>query len=173
MKKLLIIFSCVSILGALTSCGVIVKSKANKYLTEDMGAIPPDFGKNASTTLFITHHGSYNRYMKRNVEKIYQGAYEFATTEQYLSDERFQDIDKYRFVFDFNYIPTVAMGSVIETPLGPEQNTWIGKVKKFRILDRKENKEYVSKMTSGYWSKLQKVYLKKLNEKIQSEQVNP
>lgn len=145
----------------LTSCGAIVKSKANKYLTEEKGAIPPEFGKENTTVLFVTHHRSYNKYLKKNVKKIFKGDYEFIREGEY-GLEKYDDKNKYRFVFDYNYISYDYTNQSLETKYG--------KVKKFNILDRKTDKRFVSKMTSSYWSKLQKVYLKKLNEKLITEQ---
>ncbi|WP_428741882.1 hypothetical protein [Tenacibaculum sp.] len=155
----------------LVSCGAIVKSKANTYITEEKGAIPPDFGKQNSTVLFVTHHRSYNKYLKKNVKNIYKGNYKFVTEDELENDTEYQDITTYRYVFDYNYVSaghttttnTVQSGdfSTTTTRLRPA----LYNVKKFMVLDRKTQKTYYCKMTSSYWSKLQKVYLKKLNEK--------
>ena len=159
--SLLITTSIISLL-LLSSCGAIVKSKANKYLTEENGAIPPEFGNENTTVLFLTHHRAYNKYLKRNVEKIYEGDYELITGEEFESNHKYQDIDKYRFVFDYDYI---VYDYTMYDYTNQSLKVKYGKVKKFNVLDRKIDKRFVSKMTSGYWSKLQKVYLKNLNEK--------
>ncbi|WP_281990086.1 hypothetical protein [Aquimarina aggregata] len=147
----------------LSSCGAITKSVANKKLTEEKGAIPVEFGKDDTTTMiFITHHRSYNKYLKKNVKKIYKGKYEFVTESEFLEDEKYKNTDIYRFIFDYNYQSAGYNYS--------KQRDYLYSVKKFSILDRKTEKLYKSPMTSSYWSKLQKVYLQKLNEKLISEQ---
>ncbi len=145
-------------LALFTSCGAIVKGKANKYLTEEKGAIPPEFGKENTTLLFITHKRSYNKYLKKNVKKRFKGNYEIISSNELNANDKYQDIIKYRYVFDYDY----RSYSYTKSDLSPGT----GQVKKFYILDRKNNKRFASKMTSSYWSKLQKVYLKKLNEKL-------
>ncbi|GAA3507966.1 hypothetical protein GCM10022393_17580 [Aquimarina addita] len=163
-NNLFLIFSILT-LTLLTSCGAIVKSKGNKYLTEEKGAIPPEFGKEKNTLLFITHHSSYNKYLKKNTRKIYKGDYELVSEDEFKTNDKYEDLNKYRFVFDYNYIsPGYDVVRADGSTRAPLYN-----VKKFRILDRKENKEYVSKITSSFWSKLQKVYLKKLNAKLMAE----
>lgn len=166
LKNYFLIAFSILISTLLSSCGAIVKSQGNKYLTEERGAIPPEFGKENTTLLFITHHRSYNKYLKRNTKKIYQGEYELISEDEFKSNTKYQDKNKYRFVFDYNYkSPGYDVIRADGSTRAPLYN-----VKKFRIFDRKEKKEYVSKITSSFWSKLQKVYLKKLNEKIISQQ---
>lgn len=165
LKNNLFLIVSVLTLTLLTSCGAIVKSKGSNYLTEEKGAIPPEFGKENNTLLFITHHRSYNKYLKKNTKKIYKGNYELVSENEFRTNDKYKDLNKYRFVFDYNYVSPGGTITKIDGTIGtPHYN-----VKKFRILDRKENKEYVSKITSSYWSKLQKVYLKKLNEKLMTE----
>ncbi len=165
-SKFYFLLATVLMLSMLSSCGAIVKSKANKYLTEEEGAIPPDFGKENTTLLFITHRNSYNKYLKKNTRKIYQGDYELISKKEFESNSKYEDISKYRFVFDYS---AVSPGYTVIRGDGSMRDP-LYDVKKFRILDRKSEKEYVSKMTSSFWSKLQKVYLKNLNEKLLSEQ---
>ncbi|MEW4923103.1 hypothetical protein [Algibacter sp. 2305UL17-15] len=154
------------------SCGVIVKSKANSYITEEKGAIPPEFGKQNSTVLFVTHHRSYNKYLKKNVVKIYKGNYEFVSIDELNSNDTYKDLSKYRYVFDYNYQSAgdqiirnnVTNGDFSTTSLSFRPALY--NVKKFMIIDRQEQQLYYCKLTSSYWSKLQKVYLKKMNEKL-------
>ena len=166
LKTYLLLIISVLMLTFLTSCGAIARSKGNKYLTEQKGAIPPEFGQENTTLLFITHHGSYNKYLKKNTRKIYNGDYELVSENEFKTNDKYKDLKKYRFVFDYNY--TSPGYDVIRAD--GSMRAALYNVKKFRILDRKENKEYVSKITSSFWSKLQKVYLKKLNEKLATEQ---
>ena len=158
-----------------TSCGAIVTSKANTYITEEKGAIPPDFGKQDDTVLFVTHHRSYNKYLKKNVKKIYKGNYKFVSEDELINDSEYKDINAYRYVFDYNYqsagdqiITNTTASGTTSTRIRPA----LYNVKKFMIIDRKAAQIYYCKMTSSYWSKLQKVYLKKLNEKIAIENIN-
>tara|TARA_R110002050_G_scaffold299255_1_gene464323 strand:+ start:731 stop:1378 length:648 start_codon:yes stop_codon:yes gene_type:complete len=157
LKNILFLIISISTLTLLTSCGAISKSKANEYLTEEKGAIPPEFGQDNTTILFITHRRSYNKYLKKNVKKIYKGKYEFISEEELLSDSKYKDINEYRYIFNFDYTSYDYMSSN-----GYSKN---GRVRKFYILDRRNNERFASKMTSSYWSKVQKVYLEKLNEK--------
>lgn len=176
-KSLFFLVGLVMMFGFFTSCGAIVKSKANQYITEEKGAIPPEFGKQNATVLFVTHHRSYNKYLKKNVKKIYKGDYRFVTEEEFKNEDAYNDVMTYRYVFDYNYqfpgnniiTKTTTSGdfSTTSTRIRPA----LYHVKKFMITDRKTQQIYSCKMTSSYWSKLQKVYLKKLNEKILKEQI--
>ncbi|WP_397363293.1 hypothetical protein [Olleya sp. R77988] len=157
LKQYFLTIISVTLLTLMSSCGAIVKGQANKHITEEKGAIPPQFGQDKTTVLFLLHHKSYNKYLKKNVKKIYNGKHLFITPEQLASNSKYQDTESYRFVFDYDYITYDYVNNDLETKYG--------KVKKFNVLDRKDDKRYVAKMTSGLWSKLQKVYLKKLNEK--------
>ncbi len=159
LKNNLLLIISILTLTLLSSCGAIVKSKANNNLTEEKGAIPPEFGNKNTTMLFISHHRSYNKYLKKNVKKIYKGNSEIISTEELNSNTEYRNTEKYRYIFDYDYKSysyTKSDGSFGN-----------GQVKKFYVLDRKNEKKYKSPMTSGYWSKLQKVYLKKLNEKLE------
>ncbi|MFC5045395.1 hypothetical protein ACFSTE_17795 [Aquimarina hainanensis] len=145
-----------------TSCGAIIKLKGNKYLTEERGAIPPEFGNANNILLFITHHRSYNRYLKRNVKKKFTGTYEFVSEKEFTTNDKYKDIDTYRFIFDYSYRPVGYNHA--------KERNYLYSVKRFSILDRKTQKIYKSRITSSFWSKLQKVYLKKLNEKMIQQQ---
>lgn len=142
----------------LSSCGAIAKLKANSNLTEEKGAIPPEFGNENTTLLFISHHRSYNKYLKKNVKKLYKGPSEIISTQELNSNDKYQNIEKYRYIFNYT--------DRSYTYTRYNLSTGTGNVKKFYILDRKNEKKYESPITSSYWSKLQKVYLKKLNEKL-------
>lgn len=155
-----------------TSCGVIVKSKANNYITLENKAIPPEFGKQNDTLLFITHHRSYNKYLIRNVKKIYKGNYKFITEDDLKNTIDYKNVDVYRFVFDYNYEPsgdyiiTNTFANSNFNSATPRIRPALYNLKRFKILDRKSQKIYYCKMTTSYWSKLQKVYIKKLNEQL-------
>ncbi|WP_431107020.1 hypothetical protein [Winogradskyella poriferorum] len=131
---------------------------ANKRITEDNGAIPPDFGNGETTMFFITHHRSYNKYLEKNVEKIYKGDYLFIEHVDLIDQsDKYDDKDKYRYVFNYEY---VNGGTSAVNPYRTTQE------KEFYILDRKTNLVYKSPYSSASWSRVQKVYLKKLNKKM-------
>lgn len=162
----------------LCSCGSVVKGYANKHLTEKKGAIPPALGKEKSTIVFITHHDSYNRYLEKNVKEYYTGKYEFVSEEKFETEDKYRDLDKYRFIFDYNDNPEETMWESMNiqsdsTITNSKERPDVYNVKRFAIADRKEEKIYVSNITSNFSSALQKVYLKKMSEKIIAEATTP
>jgi hypothetical protein len=162
------LFILISSFSLLTSCGAVVTSKANNHITVEKGAIPPDFGNDNSVLVFITHHRSYNKYLKKNVEKMYKGKFEYATEKEFESNEKYKDIEKYRYVFDYSNSPagSVFTSNPVSTRgSGTVLRPALFDVKRFSVVDRKAKKVYSSNLTSSFWSKIQKVYLKKLNEK--------
>lgn len=152
---------------SLSSCGAIVKSKAKKYATVEKGAIPADFGKNNTVVLFVTSgKKSYDKYLKSNIKKAYQGKYELVSKSE-LTADKYSDTDKYRYVFDYKSVSyayhsdnSVIYGQSAHTGM----NNATGQVRRFLITDRTDDKEYVMSMTSGFWSKLQRMYLKNMEE---------
>ncbi|WP_347374584.1 hypothetical protein [Aequorivita sp. Q41] len=157
-KNVFFILILISLITSLASCGAMVKGTANKKLTVEKGAIPPEFGSEKTTMLFITHHRSYNKYLKKNVADIYKGDFEIISEKEFKSDVKYEDKQKYRYVFNFE--------SKSYSYTKSDLSSGSGEVKKFYVLDRKNEKKYFSPMTSSFWSKLQKVYLKKLTEKL-------
>ncbi len=160
MKTWINLVLAIGLLGGLYSCGAIVKAKANQYATVEQGAIPEDFGVHNDTVLFITYRNSYNKYLKRNLRKVYKGPHELVTQEE-LASETYTNVAKYRYVFDYTY-NSYQYQSNNETLYGPGGGTGTGQVRRFHVLDRLEQKEYVMPMTSSFWSKLQRIYLKNL-----------
>ena len=149
---------------------------ARKNLTVEKGAIPPEFGKEKTTILFIKARGGYNGYLRRNVRKNYYGAYELVTRAEYENNAKYQDITTYRYVFDFDYnrvndrYIAPSMATMTNRSVPGNIRPALYQVKKFSIYDRKTDSLYRSPMTSSYWSKLQKVYLRQLEAKRQLEQ---
>ena len=168
MKKRILIYGLLTLtLLTLSSCGALVKSKATKYATVEKGAIPSDFGANNTIVLFVTSgKKSYDKYLKSNIRKVYRGNYELVSKEE-LKSNKYSDTDKYRYAFDFKkvFYSYHSNNSVI---YGQSANTGMknatGQVRRFAITDRTDNKDYVMSMTSGYWSKLQRMYLKNMEE---------
>ncbi|MGH1387599.1 hypothetical protein [Kordia sp.] len=150
-----------SIIFLFNSCATLVTDEAKRLITEESGAIPPDLGKENTTMIFLMYHGSYNRYMKRNVRNIYKGNYIFLRKREFKNNKKYQDISKYRYVFGFEY-----------TLLDPEGKYFFDDnpdVKKFFIYDRKTNTTYTTEFMSSSWSRLQIGYLHNLNKKIASQ----
>lgn len=88
-----------------TPCGTMVKGIANKLLSEKKGVIPPKLGKEISTMLSITHHNSYNKYLKKNVKKLYAGSYQFLSKDKFETEGNYNDLDKYKFLLDYSEHP--------------------------------------------------------------------
>lgn len=143
----------------LNSCGVLMRAKAKKYVTIAKGAIPPNFGADNSGILFLTHQNSYNRYLKRNIRKAYGGPHGFMGPEE-LEEK---GAGTYRYIFDYGYRTgqRFSPNTVVHGAGGGLSTT---RVKQFFITDTKTDSSYILKVTSGYWSKLQRFYLKKLEE---------
>ncbi len=166
MKKIQITFTVLIIaLLTLSSCGAIVKTKAKKLATVEEGAIPANFGGNNSVVLFVTSgKRSYDKYLKRNIKKAYQGNYELVSKEA-LNSAKYADKDKYRYIFDFkkefySYHSDNAVIYGQSAHTGMKNAT--GQVRRFGITDRIDKKDYVMSMTSGFWSKLQRMYIKNM-----------
>lgn len=150
----------------LNSCGQLVKLSAKKWASEEKGAIPPDFGKNNETLLIIKEEGSKSYYKRteKDLKKYYSGPYVIISKKEFQENEKYKDIAKYRYIYQYTY------KSVTQTD--PNKSNEINNVsyhvKRFSILDRKDNKLYKCGMTSSYWSKIQSSYLKNLNKKYLS-----
>lgn len=147
----------------LSSCGAIVKSKARKYATIEKGAIPENFGEANAKILFVTSgKKSYDKYLKSNIKKVYKGNYELVSNSD-MASGKYDDVSKYRYLFDFER-ETWSYHSNNSVIHGPGGGTSTSTVRRFAILDRKDGKMYVMPMTSGFWSKLQRMYLKNMEE---------
>lgn len=168
LGKLIKFFLFMVLIGSLSSCGALIKGKVNTYATVERGAIPENFGKEGSFVLFVTHQRSYNKYLKRNVKKVYGGNHAFVTIEE-LGSAPYSDTMKYRYIFDYTY-RDYTYWSANETLHGQGGGYGTGQVKRFKIYDRQDKKEYSLKLTSGFWSKLQRAYLKKLENQRKSNQ---
>ncbi len=166
MKKQLSTLSFLLIIVfTLSSCGAIVKSKAKKYATVEKGAIPADFGENNTVVLFVTSgKRSYDTYLKSNIKKAYHGKYELVSKSELRAD-RYSNTAKYRYIFDYKSV-SYAYHSDNAVIYGQSANTGMnnatGQVRRFLITDRTDDKEYVMSMTSGFWSKIQRMYLRNM-----------
>ncbi|CAN0590867.1 unnamed protein product [Ectocarpus sp. 12 AP-2014] len=163
-RLLLLAFTGIVLL-TLSSCGAIVKAKANKYASIEEGAIPSNFGEGNTEVLFVTKgKKSYDKYLKSNIKKVYKGKYVFVM-ESDLKSDKYNNVAKYRYLFDFeresygyHSSNTVIYG---QSAIAGGNNA-TGQVRRFAIRDRQEEKTYTMPMTSSFWSKLQRVYLKNM-----------
>lgn len=166
MKKIQFTFVLLIVsLLTLSSCGAIVKTKAKKYATVEEGAIPANFGIDNSVVLFVTSgKRSYDKYLKSNIKKAYQGDYILVSKEDIVSS-KYADKNKYRYIFDFKK-ESYSYHSNNATIYGQSAHTGMknatGQVRRFTITDRVDEKDYVMKMTSSFWSKLQRMYMKNM-----------
>jgi hypothetical protein len=142
-----------------SSCGVSVKPMSKQYISVERGAIPPDFGVENSTLLCIAGNKGYTKYLVKNFESLYRRDFKVIEKNDLQSDD-YDDKEKYRFVFDFYDVSKVHTNSNGSTTRSS---------KKFFIIDRKDDKKYYCQFTTAYYSKLQKVYIEKLNDKILAE----
>lgn len=165
LNFILLLMSLFSLL-ILNSCGQIVKSAAKKWTSEEKGAIPPDFGKNNETLLIVKEEGvkSYYKRTEKDLKNHYLGSFVIISQKEFQENEEYNDIEKYRYIYQYSY------KSVTQTDLNKSNqiNNVNYHVRRFSILDRKDNKLYKCGMTSSYWSKIQISYIKNLNKKLLS-----
>lgn len=125
---------------------------ALKSITEEKGAIPPDFGKSNTTLIFVTYKArSYNKQLAKQVSKKYHGAFEFVRDTE-LGSGKYSDLDKYPYEFRWGKTTHYMNGNSLST-------------NQFYIFSRKDEKEYKSPMTSGLRKKLIAAYLINLEKK--------
>jgi len=155
MRKIKSIILAIALPLVLNSCGSIVKSEASNKMTVENGAIPPDLGKDNSTLICVLKgRDSRDNYMKKHIKKNYNGKYEFVL-ESDLNSEKYNDSDKYRYLFDYN------AGSVQSTSFSSPTNGFETRnlpTSSYFIKDRKSNEYYFSNISSGFFSKLIEAY---------------
>lgn len=145
-----------------SSCGALVKGKAKNYATVEAGAIPQDFGVDGTGVVFLTYERSYNKYLRRNVNKAFKGHHIFLPASTADSIKNANDATyRYLFGFDGRYGQRYSANTVIYGP-GGGMNTY--RVRRFYLRDLKTDSTYTLGMMSGFWSKLQRFYLKQLEE---------
>ncbi len=163
MKKSKLLLILTFSLLAFNSCGVIVKTMALNNYSVKKNAIPPEFG-NEDTVLLCILKGSNSRrkYTGRAFTKKYHGKVEFIETME-LYSKKYEDVNKYRYVFDYNSgnlgatISQNQSTGFIETSTPSTSN--------YFMLDRKKWKNYNSGFSSGFYGKLLKAYAINLEKK--------
>jgi hypothetical protein len=136
----------------LISCSPITKSLTESRLSVETGTLPANFNE-GSIMLFITHERetAYDRYLKKNVIEGYKGPYELVSWQELKQNEKYNDLEKYRFFFDYNAVGVSHDG------------------REFYIKDRKTFYAYKSPVVSASWAKVIKVYVEKLNALLITE----
>ncbi|PCJ22573.1 MAG: hypothetical protein COA97_13310 [Flavobacteriales bacterium] len=128
-----------------------------KNISEEKGAIPPEYGKENSTLICILsekkrYAKSYNKYLQKNMGKEYTGEIVYITDAE-SKTEKYADLDKYRYLFFRDHY---------QSPTSEYMTS------KFYIIDRKLDKTYKCKMTSGAFGKLILGYAIQLEKKRNS-----
>jgi len=142
----------ITVLLTQTSC---IRSIAQKNLTVEKGAIPPDFGRDSSTLLVIkSGKNSYDKYLNKNF-KAYEGLYQMVNRNEI--NTLYQDSIKFRYVFDYNLENKYVSGS------SSGMN-----VRKFLVYDRITDRNYKAPLTSSFFSKIMKAYIHNLNKAIEN-----
>lgn len=150
---------------SLNSCFIaksIEAKHARAEFTTENKAIPPSFGKsNAILLCVLQGRNSYDKYLKSAVKNNYKGEYVLIYPYD-LSLEKYNDKEKYRYVFDYGY------GSTITT-------TWSDGLsasstyKRFNVYDRLEDKKYESGAEFSFFANAMKIYMANLEIKRQSK----
>ncbi|MTI31418.1 hypothetical protein [Xanthovirga aplysinae] len=135
-----------SLLFLMSSCGLLVKSRAISTFTTENKAIPTDFGKEETILLCVVEgKRSYDKYLKKHVSNEYHGKYEFILRKD-LDSDKFKDTSQYRYVFDYD------RGSSFTGGIAATNASYF-------IFDRKEDVKYISPLTSSFFSRLIQGYM--------------
>lgn len=173
MKIQKIILS-LSIIISFQSCGILVKkaitvSKAKKEYTVENYAIPPEFGKNNNEVLIGILKGpkDYNNYLKRKIEKSYNGNYVLISDNE-LNSKKYSDLKKYRYLF--TYKEGTKITTSIQTINGFTSGGSSYILKKLYVYDRLKKNEFISGAEFKFWAKSIEIYLEQLEkQRIKNE----
>jgi hypothetical protein len=159
LKSILVLITLISF----SSCGIglIVRSSAKKNISPEKGTVPPSFiSKNATLLILVWDtDAGFNNFSKKAFNKFYSGNNEFVTFKEFMSNEKYKNLEKYPYIF--NQGPgdkKIYEGNGYEF-------TYRGG-RPFHIFDRKENKFYNSKSNSGFYSRIIQAYAMKLDDFI-------
>jgi hypothetical protein len=161
--KIGLIASLLLILFSTSSCGIglIVRGAVKKSVSVEKKTVPPAYiAKNQVLLVLMWEVKSYDKYAKKAFEKFYNGKVEYVTFEQLLSD-RYSDVDKFPYVF------SQGPGDK-KMYLGESYSFSYEGSRPFHIYDRKNEKFYRSRISSGFFSRVMQGYAMKLN-KIQGK----
>ncbi len=152
MKTVVYICFLVSLFG-LTSCGLVVKVASNSSVENE--AIPPDFGKKGEIllcTLDLNEKKRNNLLLKKYVEEEYHGPVEFVSLSD-LTNSKYRNKGKYRYRL---FAREFHNGSAYST--------------KVSVIDQRTSSTYTCRVTSSFYGKLMKGYLRALEKKRLEEQ---
>ena len=131
---------------------------AQENFTVENGCIPPEFSKTEGTLLIILKNSE--KYDKRVKESFaeYNGKHEFVFFKQ-LENAPYTDLDEYQYVFSYSgesrdYTSEGASGQM-------QQGSF--NVRRFYVLDRKDDKYYRANTTSSFFHSLINGYVYNLN----------
>ncbi len=125
----------------------IAKGQANKNLTVEHNAIPPDLGKDDSYVVCILENReSRDKYLKKYFKENYKGKYVFATLEE-ANSEKYADVNVYRYAFTYNKLHTTVHNVATNDKVASYSSS------NYFIYDRKMDKEYNSTFSSGFFGK--------------------
>ena len=131
----------------LTSC---VGKMMSKSIQDDGVQIPPEFGSTVDTLLAVKQgRNTYDNQLRKRFAAAYRGPYKLVTNEELGT--RYQDVERYRYVFN------------VEERTGDMSSTSV--VYRFFVWDRKAQKQYMTKRSSGMYGKFMEIYLGKLDDK--------
>jgi hypothetical protein len=128
-------------------------------IKDDGEQLPPEIGKSNTTLLVAKHKRGYDKVLDKEFKKYYTGDYLLIDAKE-INDPKFQDIKKYRYLFD-GYQSTSTFTDYSKSN-GFSNYTATGQG--YSVFDRSENKKYASKIESGLWKKMMRVYVQKLNQ---------
>ncbi|WP_412984700.1 hypothetical protein [Pontimicrobium sp. IMCC45349] len=158
--RLLIILCSFLLLNSCIAAAVMANQKnvAEKHITTENNAIPPEFGKDNSTLICVLKgRNSRDKYMKKHFNENYKGKFIFVLEED-LENEEYADLDKYRYIFDYDAGSTASAGygasGEFKTRSAPYSN--------YYMLDRKTDEYYYSDVKTGSFGKVILTYAQKL-----------
>jgi hypothetical protein len=172
MKKIFTITLLIFISIQFTAClGALIESTTEKNVTVEKGAIPPDFGKDNSTLLIITHSNKSSE--KKTIDKIasknYHGKYEVLTRKEF-DNEQYNNLEKYRYILFMDE----GVGGNITTRTTTGNLTTIDNspttTYRYSIVDRKENKDYKCPVNGTLYTKIIEGYMVNLEKQRISSQ---
>jgi hypothetical protein len=117
--------------------------------------VPPGIGCDGTVLLCIVKgKKSYDKYMKKQVEKNYFGKYEFVLAEN-LKDEKYANTSVYRYIFaahidgKYNVDLLSPPGTLVQDRIGNATYSY-----SYSVLDRTDLRLYGNGVSSSFFSKL-------------------
>ncbi len=124
---------------------------SNKMIKDNGKEIPADLGNTKTTKLVMEHNKkNYDNSLEKNWNKHYTGDFIIISNDD-VSQAKYQDTKKYRYVFDYSLTGSSATG----------RNTL---EYSFYLLDRQDGHKYITRLSELLWSEFMIAYIKKMNE---------